>query len=281
MRARAEASPETDIDFVRAIREGVQGAPITRDEYIDQLRDMSRGGPVPDQVRNFPGDITGVNSMVAGARAFAQGDVQGGIINSGLGAITGLTFGAGTSRLRPRPPRAVFPNVPQTRFPSPPPRDIGRASDGSVLPVAHSRPFRNSFRGGNDDLVEAAAMRARPQRAPIAANVTPAVSRQRLTEGAGSRASDLRALANRMAGVGSEVDAETTAMVRSIIEKMNATGRLTQAEREVYDQVLRAVRNNKMNNYLSGGSGPRLTTPFDDLFDDATNGGRSGGGGGG
>lgn len=155
LRARAEASPETDIDFVRAIREGVQSAPITRDEYIDQLRDMSRGGPVPDQVRNFPGDITGVNSMVAGARAFAQGDVQGGIINSGLGAITGLTFGAGTSRLRPRPPRAVFPNAPQTRFPSPPPRDIGRASDGSVLPVAERQPFRNSLRGGSADLMDA------------------------------------------------------------------------------------------------------------------------------
>lgn len=57
-----------------------------------------------------------------------------------------------------RSPFGALPREPMPRPPSPEPRLPGRASDGSVLPVAPSRPFTNSLRGGSDDLSEAAGM---------------------------------------------------------------------------------------------------------------------------
>jgi len=42
--------------------------------------------------------------------------------------------------------------------PRPEPRLPGRASDGSVLPIRPTEPFRNSLRGGSDDLRDAAGM---------------------------------------------------------------------------------------------------------------------------
>lgn len=50
----------------------------------------------------------------------------------------------------------ALPREPLPRPPSPEARLPGRASDGSVLPVAPTRPFTNSLRGGSDDLSEAA-----------------------------------------------------------------------------------------------------------------------------
>jgi hypothetical protein len=41
----------------------------------------------------------------------------------------------------------------------PPPRQLGTASDGSVMPVREPQPFRQSMVGGSDDLAEAARPR--------------------------------------------------------------------------------------------------------------------------
>lgn len=45
---------------------------------------------------------------------------------------------------------------PVTRLPVNATRDIGRASDGSVMPIAPSQPFRTSLQGGSGDLMDAA-----------------------------------------------------------------------------------------------------------------------------
>ena len=71
LRARAEASPETDIDFVRAMREGVQSAPIARDEYIDQLRD----GHEEEIHEEFSPDFLGIEEKDLGFKdpVFVEG----------------------------------------------------------------------------------------------------------------------------------------------------------------------------------------------------------------
>lgn len=57
--------------------------------------------------------------------------------------------------------RPVAMEAPPARLPVNPARPIGRAADGSVMPVAPSAPFRNSLRGGSDDLMDA-TRRAKP-----------------------------------------------------------------------------------------------------------------------
>lgn len=61
-------------------------------------------------------------------------------------------FDAATEAPRELPPVAAETAAP----PRPEPRLPGRASDGSVLPVRPREPFRNSLRGGSDDLRDAA-----------------------------------------------------------------------------------------------------------------------------
>ena len=52
----------------------------------------------------------------------------------------------------------TLPPEPVTPLPVNPTRELGRASDGSVLPVRPAQPFRQSFVGGSGDLRDAAAM---------------------------------------------------------------------------------------------------------------------------
>lgn len=56
---------------------------------------------------------------------------------------------------------------------TPPARQMAQASGGSVLPVRPSEPFRNSLRGGSNDLMDAAQMQPAQ---PTASEVAPAVS---------------------------------------------------------------------------------------------------------
>ena len=77
----------------------------------------------------------------------------------GLGVL-GMLGGSGESlsgpRAAPRLPRLSA--EPVTQLPVNPTRELGRASDGSVLPVRPAQPFRQSMVGGSGDLRDAAAM---------------------------------------------------------------------------------------------------------------------------
>lgn len=85
----------------------------------------------------------------------------GGAVEFGLGALGAATIGEfGAVRPRPVPaPRAPMPAVPE---PMPrmtrPPTEI--APNG--MPIRPAQPFRNSLRGGNDDLAEAAGFGRAP-----------------------------------------------------------------------------------------------------------------------
>jgi hypothetical protein len=57
------------------------------------------------------------------------------------------------------PMRAPMPEAPPSGALRPPPRQLGTASDGSVMPVREPQPFRQSMVGGSDDLAEAARPR--------------------------------------------------------------------------------------------------------------------------
>lgn len=118
-------------------------------------------------------EMTGAPSLVRSYARARDGDPWGSASEAAMGALAiGGVRGAMREPIpaaRPAPPMATpwpddmfgaLPREPMPRPPSPEPRLPGRASDGSVLPVAPSRPFTNSLRGGSDDLSEAAGMRS-------------------------------------------------------------------------------------------------------------------------
>jgi len=97
-------------------------------------------------------ELTGLPSVRRSARAFASGDPATGLVEGGLGMLGVAGMAAGVPRGRPVPRLAESPPA---RLPANPARPLGRASDGSVMPIAPRQPFRNSLRGGSDDLREA------------------------------------------------------------------------------------------------------------------------------
>lgn len=127
--------------------------------------------PPRDQIReaaSMAGELVGTEPLARGVMALrgdytgrpepgrAAGEFGMAAVNLGLGAL-GLADDVGALRAAaPRPLRAMPESAPR---PTPPPRQIGRASDGSVLPVREPQPMRQSFVGGSDDLREAAGMR--------------------------------------------------------------------------------------------------------------------------
>lgn len=119
------------------------------------------GGYFGQDVAEFSGLPSIRRGVGTTASALAGGrpeDSWGGIGETSLGLLGALGMAAtpGTGGSVVRGARgAVADAVPRLTRPA---REIGYASDGSVLPVAHARPFTNSFRGGNDDLLEAARM---------------------------------------------------------------------------------------------------------------------------
>ena len=103
------------------------------------------------------------NSLTAGRDYQRSADEAGAalpdIALGGLGVL-GMLGGSGESlsgpRAVPRLPRMSA--EPVTPLPVNPTRELGRAADGSVLPVRPAQPFRQSFVGGSGDLRNAAAM---------------------------------------------------------------------------------------------------------------------------
>lgn len=114
-------------------------------------------------------EMTGAPSLVRSYVRARDGDPWG---SAGEAAMGALAIGGVRATMRepiPRPmpapppmtqpwPADMFGALPREPMPRPQPRLPGRASDGSILPVAPSRPFTNSLRGGSDDLSEAAGM---------------------------------------------------------------------------------------------------------------------------
>lgn len=100
---------------------------------------------------------TGAPALVRGYRSIEQGrpwqESAGELAMGGLGLL-GMGGVAGSARPRPQlPPRgALSTSDLPTRLPANPPREIGAGG----LPIRPSEPFRNSLRGGSDDLREAA-----------------------------------------------------------------------------------------------------------------------------
>lgn len=137
--------------------------PRPRPPALPQLRYDERPGremqapPGPTQIEQTGQAIletTGLPSIRRSARAFASGDPGTGLAEGAMGALglAGLaTMGPARASVRSAAPMEVAPRLPvnPTRLP-------GRASDGTVLPVRPSQPFRQSMVGGSDDLREAA-----------------------------------------------------------------------------------------------------------------------------
>ena len=99
----------------------------------------------------------------AGA-AGAAGDTEGALVNGGM-ALAGMRGLGEAFSARPAAalPRRAPVTEPVTPLPQSPLRELGRASDGSVLPIRPGEPFRRSFTGGSADLADAAAPRRAPQ----------------------------------------------------------------------------------------------------------------------
>jgi hypothetical protein len=107
-------------------------------------------------------EATGLPAVRRSARAFASGDPQTGVEEGAMGALSLATLGVGgrgARAPRPAPMRAPMPEAPPSGALRPPPRQLGTASDGSVMPVREPQPFRQSMVGGSDDLAEAARPR--------------------------------------------------------------------------------------------------------------------------
>ncbi len=86
-----------------------------------------------------------------------------GALELGETALAAQPMWEGAGALRPRLPASRLPmREPAAPLPVNPTRELGYASDGSVLPVAPAQPFRNSLRSGSADLAEAAASGPRP-----------------------------------------------------------------------------------------------------------------------
>lgn len=153
--ASLEAAQIRDMPLDRMIMESSRAGEEQRRQYMQELRDMLRTGRAPQAIRDLPGDLTGLNALSRGANAFASGDAQTGAMET-LGGVLALgTLGLGGRVVAPRAvPRLPAPE-PATRLPVNATRPLGRARDGSVMPVAPSQPFRNSLRGGSEDLMTA------------------------------------------------------------------------------------------------------------------------------
>jgi len=111
-------------------------------------------------------EMTGAPSLARGVQHVGRGEPGEAIpelLMGGLGALgmATLPYGGGAYAAATRQPMGIRPNVAQA-LPEPmppirpPARLPGRASDGSVLPIRPPEPFRNSMRGGSDDLMDAA-----------------------------------------------------------------------------------------------------------------------------
>lgn len=118
-----------------------------------QAEEFGRGAL---ELTGAPAWARGIQDLQYGRPGEAIPEFLWGAVNTA--GIATLPFGAGG---RPPPrmgmaPRAL-PQMSEAMPPlRPPARLPGRASDGSVLPVRPSEPFRNSMRGGSDDLMDAA-----------------------------------------------------------------------------------------------------------------------------
>lgn len=160
-------------DSWRALRADI----ATALNAYDQATPTERGEAVVRAAPQVAFEMTGLPSARRAGRAAAEGVMMndGGLIAEGVGeaalALSPLALGA-AMRLRRAPggaagavdELAVDGLADETaRIPQRPTREIGRAADGSVLPVGQPRPFTRSMRGGSDDLMEGARMRAQPR----------------------------------------------------------------------------------------------------------------------
>ena len=111
------------------------------------------------------GEATGLSSLRYLPHALRAGDTESALVEGGTAAATLLPevagarglFGAGRARAPRVPPRITEPPPAPIR---PPPREIG----ANGLPVRPPEPFRNSMRGGSEDLREAARPRTQQPR---------------------------------------------------------------------------------------------------------------------
>lgn len=140
-------------------------AAVARREAFGDPTERSAFGRGPrNQVREAGQmvlETTGLPAMQRSGEAFRSGDPMRGAGELGMGLLGVAGTAGGLMSMAPRAmPRAPMrPSVPDpnavTRLPANPSREIGP----NGLPIREREPFRNSLRGGSDDLREA----ARPQ----------------------------------------------------------------------------------------------------------------------
>lgn len=100
-------------------------------------------------------EMTGAPALSRSFDAIAADDPERALTEGAWGALGIL----GTATLPPSRGALRVPRVPAepvAPLPVNPARTLATATDGSILPMREPQPFRNSLRGGSDDLAEAA-----------------------------------------------------------------------------------------------------------------------------
>ena len=102
-------------------------------------------------------EATGIPAAIRAGTDARQGNWGGAALNmsgamlAGLGAVEGPVVHRAPGLLAREAPTEALTSVNR-----PPPRTLTRAGDGSILPERPREPFRQSFSGGSDDLMDAA-----------------------------------------------------------------------------------------------------------------------------
>lgn len=149
---RARRGEYTPGPYRRGYRPGAEIAPyypprrVPTEADRDTMRAVDRMRPAQseplghsrlEQMGRDAFEVTGLPSFRRAGRAFASGDPVGGAGEAAMGTL-GLT---GLAAMRPSPRAAVRTPL---RQPQSMPRPLGRASDGSVLPMREPQPFRRT-----------------------------------------------------------------------------------------------------------------------------------------
>ena len=141
------------------LRDRIQADLPRREAYAAPRNQIVEAGQMALESTGLPSIRRGTANVTRGAINADPNEglrqTGAGAVELGLGGLGVAGMGAGVPRGGARlPMRAAIPDEPMPRM-TPPPREI--APNGMTIRPAE--PFRNSLRGGSEDLAEAAGMR--------------------------------------------------------------------------------------------------------------------------
>ena len=132
-------------------------APEGQDQIAEAGQALAEATGLPQVRRSAEGFTRGIMSGSPDMdRGWGQGWSNAGLAALNLAGTAGVVGDVASLGARSRFQLPRTPEEPVTPLPVHPPREIGPGG----LPIAPRTPFRNSLRGSNDDLAEAAAPRA-------------------------------------------------------------------------------------------------------------------------